>query len=65
MSIQLILIGIGMWLFIEGAIYAVAPEFMRRVAEFLARMPGREIALAGIGSAAIGAIFIVIAVRFC
>ena len=54
MSIQLILIGIGMWLFIEG-----------RMAEYLARMPGREIALAGIGSAAIGAIFIVIAVRFC
>ena len=26
MSIQLILIGIGMWLFIEGAIYAVAPS---------------------------------------
>lgn len=64
MTLKLILIGIGMWLFIEGAVYAIAPEFMRRMAEFLSRMPEREIALAGIGSAAIGAIFIVIAVRY-
>ncbi|KCZ56362.1 hypothetical protein HY29_08710 [Hyphomonas beringensis] len=64
MTLKLILIGIGMWFFIEGAIYAVAPEFMRRMAAFLTRMPGREIALAGIGSAAIGAILIVIAVRW-
>ncbi len=64
MSLQLILIGIGMWLLIEGAVYAAAPDFMQRLAEYLSRMPPREIALAGIGSAAIGAIFIVIAVRF-
>ncbi|KCZ52983.1 DUF2065 domain-containing protein [Hyphomonas pacifica] len=64
MTLKLILIGIGFWFFFEGAIYAVAPEFMRRMADYLSRMPGREIALAGIGSAAIGAILIVIAVRW-
>ena len=46
-----------------GVAYAAAPDFMRRLAEYLSRMPPREIALAGIGSAAVGAILIVIAVR--
>ncbi len=62
MTLQMILAGIGIWLFVEGAIYAVAPDFMRRMAAFLARMPAREIALAGIGSAAVGAILMIIAV---
>ena len=63
MSLKLILLGIGMGLFLEGVAYAAAPDFMRRLAEYLSRMPPREIALAGIGSAAVGAILIVIAVR--
>lgn len=61
---KLILVGIGLWLFFEGVIYAVAPEFMRRMAALLTRMPGREIALAGVGSAAIGAILLVVAVQW-
>lgn len=64
MSVELLLTGIGLWLFLEGVAYAAAPDFMRRMAEYLSRMPPREIALAGIGSAAVGAIFIVIAVRW-
>lgn len=64
MSLKLLLAAIGLWLFFEGVVYAAAPDFMRRMAEFLSRMSSRDVALAGVGSAAIGAILIVIAVRW-
>ncbi|KCZ92809.1 DUF2065 domain-containing protein [Hyphomonas johnsonii] len=59
----LMLAGAGLWLFIEGAIYAVAPDFMRRMALRLAAMSSREVAFAGLASAVIGAVLVVFAVR--
>ena len=59
----IILAAIGLWLFLEGAAYAVAPDFMRRMAAFLAQQPSRDIAFAGLGSAVLGAILIIIAVQ--
>ncbi len=64
MSFQLLLAGLGLWLLIEGAIYAVAPDFMRRMAALLAAMSSKDIAVAGLGSAGLGAICMVIAVRY-
>lgn len=66
MSFGLILLaGLGMWLFLEGAVYAIAPDAMRRLAVLLARLSTRELAMAGLVSAAIGACLIWLAVRLC
>ena len=63
MSFCIILAALGLWLFLEGAIYAVAPDFMRRMAARLAEIPSREVAFAGLVSAVIGAVILVFAVR--
>ncbi|KJS36538.1 MAG: hypothetical protein VR74_11845 [Hyphomonas sp. BRH_c22] len=62
-TFYLILAAAGIWFFLEGAIYAIAPDFMRRMAARLAEMPSRDIAFAGLASAVIGAALLVFAVR--
>jgi len=62
-KLYLILAAAGIWFFLEGAIYAIAPDFMRRMAAHLAEMSSREIAFAGLCSAVIGAALLVFAVR--
>lgn len=59
----LILCGIGVWLFLEGAAYAVAPDFMKRMAAMMADVSPRDLALTGLVSAAIGAAIVIFAVR--
>ncbi|MCA8902335.1 MAG: DUF2065 domain-containing protein [Hyphomonas sp.] len=64
MSLGLILLaGLGMWLFLEGAVYAIAPDAMRRLAVMLAQLSTRELAMAGLISATIGAGLVWLAVR--
>lgn len=58
-----ILSGIGVWLLVEGAICALAPDFVRRITAQVARLPAGEIAIAGLIAAAIGASLVVVAVR--
>ncbi|HPF23896.1 MAG: DUF2065 domain-containing protein [Hyphomonas sp.] len=66
MSFPLILLaGIGMWFLIEGAAYAVAPDFMRRLAVLLSQMGTRELTMAGLVGAAIGAALLWLAVHLC
>lgn len=59
----LILAGIGMWLLIEGAIYAIAPDFMRRMGAMLSQMDAKEIAISGLFSAGLGVGLIYLATR--
>lgn len=59
----LILCGIGVWLFLEGAAYAVAPDFMKRMAALIASAHPREIMVSGLISAVLGAIIVIFAVR--
>ncbi|MEZ5953276.1 MAG: DUF2065 domain-containing protein [Hyphomonas sp.] len=55
MSLGLILLaGLGMWLLIEGAVYAIAPDAMRRMAALLTQMSTRELTMAGLIGAAVG-----------
>lgn len=62
-TLYLILAAAGIWFFVEGAIYAVAPDFMRRMAARIAEIPSRDVAFAGLASAVIGAALLVFAVR--
>jgi len=61
--LYLMLAAAGLWFFLEGAIYAIAPDFMRRMAARLAEMPSRDVAFAGLASAVFGALLVVFAVR--
>ena len=59
----IVLAGVGMWFLLEGAAYAVAPDFMRRMAVLLSQMSTRELTMAGLAGGAIGAALIWLAVH--
>jgi uncharacterized protein YjeT (DUF2065 family) len=64
MTLPLILLaGIGMWFLLEGAAYAVAPDFMRRLAVLVTPMSTRELTLAGLAGGAVGIVLIWLAVH--
>lgn len=62
--LTIILAGIGVWLLIEGAIYAGAPGAMKRFGAWLAEMPDATIRQSGMWSMAIGALLLYVMVRF-
>lgn len=64
MSWQVILLAIGLWLALEGILYAAAPDTMRRMGEWLSRLPLEAIRNGGIWSALLGIILIYLAARF-
>lgn len=55
--------GVGLWLLIEGLIVTLAPDTVRRLTRMISEMPVRELALAGLGAAALGAVILWFAVR--
>jgi uncharacterized protein YjeT (DUF2065 family) len=61
---QTILAAIGFWLAIEGIMYAAAPDTMRKMGEWLSRLPIDEIRSGGVWSAILGIIIFYAAVRF-
>jgi len=62
-GLTVLLAGIGVWLLAEGTMCALAPDFMRSLAARLASVPARDLVLAGLGAAALGALLVTIAVR--
>jgi uncharacterized protein YjeT (DUF2065 family) len=49
-----VLAGIGLVLALEGALYTLFPEFMKRVAAQVVELPGDSLRIAGLVSAALG-----------
>ncbi|MEQ8558763.1 MAG: DUF2065 domain-containing protein [Henriciella sp.] len=64
MSWQTILAAIGLWFVIEGIFYAAAPDTMRRMGEWLSRLPIESVRSGGIWSAILGLVLFYAAVRF-
>ena len=64
MSWQVLLAAVGLWFALEGLLYAIAPETMRRMGEWLSRMPLDAVRSGGIWSAILGLILFYCAVRF-
>ena len=58
MILEALLLGLGLWLFLEGALYAASPEAMQRFLNWAARLPLPELRQAGLWSAALGAILL-------
>ena len=54
--------GVGLWLLAEGLIITLAPETVKRLTRMISDMPVRELALAGLGAAALGAVVLWLAV---
>ncbi len=60
----LILAGIGVWFVAEGAAYALAPDSMKRLLHWAARLPVAELRQGGLWTVALGAILLYAALRF-
>lgn len=62
--LMILLAGLGLWFLFEGAMYAGAPEMMKRFGAWLAEMPEAAIRQSGFLSMAIGALLLYAMVRF-
>ena len=62
--LTIILAGIGLWFLIEGAIYAGAPDAIKRFGAWLSEMPVSTIRQSGLWSMAIGGLLFYVMVRF-
>ncbi|MEO1662222.1 MAG: DUF2065 domain-containing protein [Pseudomonadota bacterium] len=62
--LTILLAGIGLWFFIEGALYAGAPDAMKRFGAWLSELPEATIRQSGLWSMAIGALLLYVMVRF-
>ncbi len=54
--LKIILAGLGLWFLIEGALYAAAPDAMKRFGVWLSNLPVEAVRQSGILSMAIGGI---------
>ncbi|MEQ9316325.1 MAG: DUF2065 domain-containing protein [Henriciella sp.] len=64
MTWQILLAAIGLWFAIEGILYAAAPETMKRMADWLSRLPVESIRSGGVWSAILGLVIFYAAIRF-
>ncbi|MEX1249676.1 MAG: DUF2065 family protein [Hyphomonas sp.] len=61
--LTVLLAGFGVWLLVEGSLCAIAPDFMRTLAFRVQSLCPRDLILAGLVVAAIGAALLTLAVR--
>tara|TARA_Y100000052_G_scaffold27486_1_gene35634 strand:+ start:24020 stop:24262 length:243 start_codon:yes stop_codon:yes gene_type:complete len=59
-----IIFAAGLLFAVEGLLYAIAPDFMKRMAAFLLSANEDQVRQSGIMAAAIGAVLIYVAARF-
>lgn len=62
--LTLIVAAVGIWFFIEGAMYAGAPAAMKRFGAWLSQLPEETIRQSGLWSMAIGGVLFYAMVRF-
>lgn len=53
-----VVVAIGLVLALEGALYALFPEFMKEMAQRISITPGDTVRIAGLVSAAIGVVLV-------
>ncbi|MGB3627704.1 MAG: DUF2065 domain-containing protein [Henriciella sp.] len=64
MTWQILLAAIGLWFALEGILYAAAPDMMKRMGDWLARLPVENVRSGGIWSALLGLVIFYAAIRF-
>ncbi len=63
MSWQTLLAAVGLWFALEGILYAAAPDTMRRMAEWLSRLPTESVRSGGLWSGVLGLVLFYAAIR--
>jgi uncharacterized protein YjeT (DUF2065 family) len=61
--LTVLLAGFGIWLLVEGALCALAPDLVRRLADLLSGLSQRDLVIAGLSAATLGAVLVTVAVR--
>lgn len=59
-----VILALGLLFAVEGLLYALAPNFMKRMAAMLLSLPEDQIRQSGILAAGLGAVIIFIAAKF-
>ncbi|MBR9834358.1 MAG: DUF2065 domain-containing protein [Alphaproteobacteria bacterium] len=62
--LAIILAAIGLWFLLEGAMYAIAPDAMKRFGAWLSALPEDTVRQSGLWSMAIGAVLLYVMMRF-
>lgn len=62
-ALTVLFAGFGIWLLVEGALCALAPDLVRRIGARLSGLPARDLVIAGLCAATVGAILVTVAVR--
>ncbi|MEL7128035.1 MAG: DUF2065 family protein [Pseudomonadota bacterium] len=62
--VELITFGIGVWLLMDGLVFGLMPDLLRRMSVWLRDVDDSEILRAGLISAALGAAIVFVALRF-
>ncbi|MDG1824658.1 MAG: DUF2065 domain-containing protein [Henriciella sp.] len=60
----IILAGLGLWFLLEGAMYAAAPDAMKKFGEWLSNMPDASVRQSGLWSMAFGGLLLYGMLRF-
>ncbi|MEO0883394.1 MAG: DUF2065 family protein [Pseudomonadota bacterium] len=63
-AIELLLFGVGAWMLMDGLVFGLLPDVMRRMSEFLANVEDGEIMRAGLLTASAGAAIVFMTLRF-
>lgn len=61
---SILLAAVGLWFLLEGAMYAAAPDAMKKFGAWLAELSEDQVRQSGLFSMAIGAILLYVMVRF-
>ena len=63
MTWQVLVMGVGLWFLIEGAIYAGAPDAMQKMGAWLAQLPAQTIRQGGLWSVVVGLVLLYLVMR--
>lgn len=63
-AIELILFGIGAWMLMDGLVFGLLPDMLRRMSELLTNVEDSEIMRAGLLTASAGAAIVFMILRF-
>lgn len=62
--LTVLLAGLGLWFLIEGALYAGAPDAMKRFSAMISSLPEASIRQSGLLSMALGGVLLYAMIRF-
>ncbi|MEM6534587.1 MAG: DUF2065 domain-containing protein [Pseudomonadota bacterium] len=62
--LAVLLAGLGLWFLLEGALYAAAPDAMKRFGALISQLPETSVRQSGLLSMALGGVLLYAMIRF-